>query len=177
MTETATMTDTVTITKTATMTKSLTAIAAVARNDVIGIGQKIPWHLPEDWERFKDVTTGGVLVMGRKTYESIGAPLPGRATIIVSRTQPVVPADVRVVDSLDVALEIAEGLPGRVFIAGGAQLYQAAWSRLTDLDLTLVDQAPEGGTAFFPPVDPAEWDEVATVPREGYTFARYRRRH
>ncbi|WP_028707389.1 dihydrofolate reductase [Propionicicella superfundia] len=158
------------------MTKTVTAIAAVARNDVIGVGQRIPWHLPEDWERFQAVTIGNILIMGRKTYDSIGAPLPGRTTIVVSRSRPELPAGVRVVESLDAALELAESLPGRVFVAGGAEVYRAAWPRLTDLDLTLVDQEPEGGTAFFPSVNPSEWDEIATVAREGYTFVRYRRR-
>lgn len=157
------------------MTHTLTAIAAVASNGVIGVGQQIPWHIPEDWQRFKSVTMGGVLIMGRKTFESIGAPLPGRTTIVVSRSEPRVTAEVLVDDSLDAALARAEGLSGKTFIAGGAQIYRLAWPRLTDLDLTLVDQSPAGGTAFFPAVDPSEWDVVATIPREGYTFARYRR--
>lgn len=158
------------------MTTDITAIAAVARNQVIGVGQEIPWHLPEDWERFKYVTMGSVLIMGRKTYESIGKPLPGRTTIVVSRNHPDIAEGVLLASSIDEALELAKGLPGRTFIAGGAEIYEQAWSKLTDLDLTLVDAAPQGGTAFFPKVDQDEWDEIASVPREGYAFVRYRRR-
>lgn len=159
------------------MTGSLTAIAAVARNDVIGVGQEIPWRIPEDWERFKEVTMGGVLVMGRKTFDSIGVALPGRTTIVVSRSRPThLPSGVALAASIDEALTLAAGLPGRTFIAGGAEIYRLAWERLTDLDLTRVDQNPEGGTAFFPKVDPTDWDEIARVPRDGYAFVKYRRR-
>lgn len=155
---------------------SLTAIAAVAANGVIGIGQEIPWRIPEDWERFKDVTMGGVLVMGRRTHESIGEPLPGRTTIVVSRSLDEAPTGTLLAATLEDALAQARAIEGRTFVAGGGQLYAAAWPLLTDLDLTLVDQRPEGGTAFFPAVDPAEWSEVARVPRDGFTFVKYRRR-
>lgn len=153
---------------------SLTAIAAVARNGVIGHGQDIPWRIPEDWQRFKVVTLGGVLIMGRKTYESIGRPLPGRTTIVISRGCPALPPEVRCASSLDEALALAADLPGRVFIAGGGEIFRLAWPLLTDLDLTLVDLEP-AGTAFLPEVNPNEWREVARIPREGYQFVRYRR--
>lgn len=154
--------------------RPLTAIAAVARNGVIGAGQEIPWRIPEDWQRFKEVTLGGVLIMGRKTYESIGRPLPGRTTIVVSRGSPELPEGVLLAGSLSEALEVAEGLSGRVFIAGGGEVFKLAWPLLTDLDLTWVDQKPQG-TAFFPHVDPREWAEIARIPRDGYEFVRYRR--
>lgn len=157
------------------MRPSLTAIAAVGSNGVIGVGQAIPWRIPEDWERFKDVTMGGALIMGRKTYESIGRPLPGRTTIVVSRTAPQLPKGVWTTASLDEAIAHGHKTSPRVFIAGGAQIYRAAWDQLTDLDLTLVDQAPQGGTAFFPQIDPDEWEVIASIPRPGYTFTRYHR--
>lgn len=157
------------------MSGSLTAIAAVARNGVIGAGQEIPWHIPEDWARFKAVTLGGVLIMGRKTYESIGRPLPGRTTIVISRGQPELPAGVLLASTLDEALTLAADLPGRVFIAGGGEIFKLAWPLLTDLDLTWVDQRPDG-TAVFPDVDPEEWREIARIPRDGFEFVRYRRR-
>ncbi len=157
------------------MTTQLTAIAAVANNHVIGVGQEIPWRIPEDWQRFKAVTMGGVLIMGRHTFESIGDPLPGRTTIVVSRSNPQLPEGVLSATSLDEALALAHDLPGKTFIAGGAQIYKAVWPLLTDLDLTLVDQSPEGGTAFFPEVDPKQWQVVAHIPRDGYSFTRYHR--
>jgi len=122
------------------------AIAAMSLNRVIGSGNRIPWHLPEDFKWFKQTTTGHVLVMGRKTFESIGRPLPGRETMVLSRSAFSFPG-VKTIRGLD---EIA-GLTGgrQVFIAGGAQVYQQALPHCSDLFLTLVKREVEGD-AFFP---------------------------
>lgn len=168
---------------------SLIAIAAVARNRVIGLAGDIPWSIPEDWRRFKAVTMGSNLIMGRVTFEAIGEPLPGRTSIVVSRRPgpvapdaqtptghagEILPTRVLWVTSLEEALGVAD--PDRpTFVAGGAEIYRLAWDKLTELDLTEVDQAPEGDT-FFPEVDPAEWVEVSRDQREGFAFVRYRRR-
>ena len=115
-------------------------------NRVIGAGNKIPWHLPEDFKWFKQLTTGNVVVMGRKTFESIGKPLPNRETIILSRWQFAYPG-VRTVSDLsqiDVVHEARE-----VFICGGAQVYAQALPLCSDLYLTLVKREVEGD-AFFP---------------------------
>lgn len=122
------------------------AIAAMSLNRVIGSGDKIPWHLPEDFKWFKQTTTGHVLVMGRKTFESIGRPLPDRETMVLSRSAFSFPG-VKTIRGLD---EIA-GLAGRrqVFIAGGAQVYQQALPLCSDLYLTLVKREVEGD-AYFP---------------------------
>src|SRR5436190_7384213 len=104
-------------------------------NRVIGVGGKIPWHIPEDFKWFKKITTGNVVVMGRKTFESIGKPLPNRETVVVSRGGFTYPG-VRTVQSLDeinLANEARE-----VFICGGAQIYAEALGRCSDLYLTLV---------------------------------------
>lgn len=125
------------------------AIAAMSLNRVIGAGNKIPWHLPEDFKWFKKTTTGHVLVMGRKTFESIGRPLPNRTTIVLSRG-PFQHPGVRTVHGLK---EIAPLVADRqVFICGGAQLYEQALPLCSDLYLTLVKRVIEGDR-FFPPFE------------------------
>ncbi len=126
--------------------KHFKAIAAMALNRVIGQANRIPWHLPEDFRWFKQMTIGQVVVMGRRTFESIGKPLPQRTTIVVSRSRPSIP-DVQVVASLaqiDLAHEQRE-----VYICGGAQLYSQALPACSDLYLTLVKREVVGDT-FFP---------------------------
>lgn len=122
------------------------AIAAMARNRVIGNQNDIPWHLPEDFKWFKKKTTGNTLVMGRKTFDSIGKPLPGRKTIVVTRQDIEIPG-VTVVHSLD-EIEKLEN-PGTVFIGGGSEIYKMALPYCSELYLSLVDATPEGDT-FFP---------------------------
>lgn len=175
----------------------LIAIAAVARNNAIGRSGDIPWNIPEDWRRFKRVTMGANLIMGRVTFEAIGDPLPGRTSIVITRNPPPssespaspveLPASVaqpvetpdpetRVlwVSSLDEALAAAD--PTRpIYVAGGAEIYRLAWDRLTALDITEVDQAPEADS-FFPQITEREWVEVSRDPRDGYAFVQYRRR-
>ena len=153
------------------------AIAAVARNGVIGAGPDIPWHVPGEQQRFKRLTLGHPLVMGRLTYASIGRPLPGRTTLVVSRDPALaVPPGVEVFADVDAALDRALELDGtRVFVAGGGQVYRAAWPRLDALEITEVDQEPEGDV-FFPDVDPGEWRETARELAAGVAFVRHVRR-
>src|SRR5262249_19521242 len=122
------------------------AIAAMSENRVIGNGNKIPWHLPEDFKWFKKMTTGQVIVMGRKTFESIGKPLPNRETVVLSRAGFEYPGVRRIGDlgELDLEKESRE-----VFICGGAQVYELALARCSELFLTLVKRTVEGD-AFFP---------------------------
>jgi dihydrofolate reductase len=138
--------------------KSFKAIAAMSLNRVIGRGNQIPWHLPEDFKWFKRMTTGNVVVMGRKTFESIGKPLPNRETIVVSRSGFSYPG-VRTVGSLeeiDLATETRE-----VFICGGAQIYAQALPMCSDLYLTLVKKEVEGD-AFFPAFED-QFERLETV--------------
>lgn len=125
------------------------AIAAMSRNRVIGAGNRIPWHLPEDFKWFKQMTTGHVIIMGRKTFESIGKPLPHRTTLVLSRSGRSLPG----VETLRSLEELEPGRPdlaGRnLFICGGAQLYEQTLPRCSDLYLTLVKRDVEGDT-FFP---------------------------
>src|SRR5262249_2046891 len=121
----------------------------MSRNRVIGRANKIPWHLPEDFKWFKQMTSGHGVVMGRKTFESIGRPLPNRTTIILSRTGFAYPG-VQTVTSL---AEIPLGDAHReVFICGGAEIYREALPFCSDLYLTVVNQEVEGD-AFFPPFE------------------------
>jgi dihydrofolate reductase len=135
-------------------------IAAIARNRVIGKGSQLPWRLPADLKHFKALTMGHVLVMGRKTFESIGRPLPGRTTIVITRDRSWQREGVEVAHSLDEALARAAGR--EVFIAGGAEIYAQSLPRADRLQLTLID-ADFDGDAWFP-----EWDEraFALVHRE-----------
>ena len=153
----------------------IVGIAAVARNGVIGAGNDIPWRLPEDWRRFQRLTTGHVLVMGRKTYESIGRPLPGRTTVVVTRNPAWRREGVHPVPDLEGALALAQRLdPEVVFVAGGGEIYRAAWQRLTHLEVTEVHAEP-AGEVTFPAIDPGRWVETAREQRAGFDFVSYRR--
>ena len=151
-------------------------IAAVAANGVIGARNDIPWRIPADWQRFKALTMGNVLIMGRKTYDSIGRPLPGRTTFVITRDRMWRGDGVRAMPSLDEALARALLLdPEMIFVAGGGEIYRAAWDRLTGLEITEVDQQPDGDVRF-PEIDPDEWIEIDREPGDGYSFVSYRRR-
>jgi dihydrofolate reductase len=152
--------------------KPFTAIAAMSLNRVIGNGNRIPWHLPEDFKWFKATTTGHVIVMGRKTFESIGRPLPHRDTIVLSRAAWTHPG-VRTIASLDALPAVVAGR--RVFICGGAQVYQQALPLCSELLLTLVNREV-AGDAYFPPFeDQFELaEEIRDTPE--FKILRYRRR-
>lgn len=156
------------------------AIAIVGSNGVIGDGDGQPFEIAEDWARFKRVTQGHPLIMGRRTHEAIGRWLPGRTTIVITTNPQRVelPTDGtatgHVVASLPEALELAGSLDDEIYVAGGGTVYHAAWPHLTDLDLTEVDAAAEG-TVYFPQIDPSEWREVSREPRDGFSFVRYTR--
>ena len=148
--------------------RPLTAIAAMAKNRVIGRGNAIPWHIPEDFKFFKKTTMGGVLLMGRKTYESIGRPLPGRITAILSRTFPRenLPENVVVLRELS---ELSAVAPERkIFVAGGAEIYRQLLPHCAELFLTTVDAEPEGD-AFFPPFE--KFFDAGTEIFRGENFA------
>lgn len=144
-------------------------VAAVARNGVIGNGPDIPWRLPGEQALFKEVTLGHTLVMGRTTYESIGRPLPGRTTIVLTRS-PAWSADgVLVARSFEAALDLADTLDpaAQVMVAGGGEVYAAALPHADEQVLSLVDLAPDGD-AFYPAYDAGEWIETAREAHDGY---------
>lgn len=149
-------------------------VAAVARNGVIGIDGRLPWRIPEDLARFKRITMGGALVMGRATFESIGRPLPGRTNIVLTRNEEWSHEGVEVAGSLDAALEIARARGEDTFVVGGSEVYQTALDATDRLELTEVDAAPEGDT-WFPSVDWSKWQETARETHDGFSFVTYER--
>lgn len=130
--------------------RAFKAIAAMSLNRVIGAGGKLPWHLPDDFKWFKQMTTGQVIVMGRKTFESLGRPLPNRTTMVLTRSTAPIPG-VQTVSDLEQIDPTHAALAGReIFICGGAQVYQQALPLCSDLYLTLVKRTVEGDTRFPP---------------------------
>ncbi|EFQ82433.1 dihydrofolate reductase [Aeromicrobium marinum DSM 15272] len=156
---------------------TLTLVVAMGTNRVIGAEGALPWHLPEDLAHFKQITHGHPLVMGRATYESIGRPLPGRTTIVVTRQPGWSAPGVEVAHSVEDAVHRAAALDDQAFLVGGAQVYAEALDRdLVDtMVVTEVHAAPDGDT-FFPPVDPAGWREVAREHRTGFDVVTHQRR-
>jgi dihydrofolate reductase len=151
---------------------TVTLIAAVGANRAIGRDNDMPWHLPEDLAHFKRTTLGHTLVMGRRTYDSIGRALPGRTTVVLTRQQSWSAPNVLVAHSLERAMELAHG--DEVFIAGGGEIYAQALHLADAMVLTEVEQSPEAAV-FFPEVDPRAWREVSRDPRDGFSFVSYAR--
>jgi dihydrofolate reductase len=161
-------------------TPRLALIVAVARNGVIGANNGLPWHLPEDLKRFRSLTTGHAIVMGRRTYQSIGRPLPDRQNLVVSRDPAFTADGVEVAGSLEQALAKVR-LPLPAFCIGGAALFEAAL-RIADLaHVTEIDRDFEGDT-FWTPLDPEVWIETSREQRRSermggvdYAYVTYRR--
>jgi dihydrofolate reductase len=137
-------------------------VAALAHDRVIGAANRLPWHLPEDLQRFKRLTMGAPIIMGRKTHESIGRPLPGRRNIVVTRAPGANWDGCVVAHSLDDAVRLARPAP-QAYVIGGGELYRLALARADRLYLTLID-AEYAGDAWFPAFDPGEWREVEREP-------------
>jgi len=147
-------------------------MAAMSLNRVIGAGNKIPWHLPEDFNWFKQMTTGHVILMGRKTFESIGKPLPNRTTILLSRSQFSYPG-VQTISSLEALSPLVANR--QVFICGGAQIYEQVLPLCSDLYLTLVKRVVDGD-AFFPPFEDQFEKVVEILERPDFKITHYRNR-
>lgn len=156
------------------MTSRTVIVAAVARNGVIGVDGGLPWHIPEDLARFKRITMGHALVMGRETFQSIGRPLPGRANIVLTRRPDWSHDGVEVAGSLEEALSMVASLRMDAFIAGGAEVYRTALPRADRMELTEVEAEPEGDT-WFPEFDRSRWREVAREDHPGFSFVTYDR--
>ncbi len=156
------------------------AIAIVAANGVIGDGERQPFEYAEDWARYKKVTLGHPMIMGRKTFEAIGRWLPGRTTIVVTRDPDAIelPTDGRAtghaVTSYEEALKLARSLDDTVFVAGGGTIYERSWPDLDALDLTEVHADAEGSVRF-PEVDPEHWRETRREPQGEFDFVGYER--
>lgn len=150
----------------------LVLVAALGSNRAIGVDGGMPWHLPEDLKHFKDLTMAGVMIMGRRTWDSIGRALPGRTTIVITSDHEWTAPGAVVVHSLAEAL-VAAG-PGEVFVCGGGEIYRQTIDLASRLELTEIDRAPQA-EVFFPEVDPRTWHEVRRNPREGFDFVTYER--
>ncbi len=155
---------------------SLSLIAAVADNNCIGLNNKLPWHLPEDMEHFKKITTGKIVLMGRKTWESLPEkfrPLPKRLNIVVTRQKNfVVPAGVEIFDSIASSIERHAGQ--EIVVIGGAQLYAETLPLADTLYITEVHKTV-AGDAFFPVIDRAVWKEAVREDHSGFSFVTYKK--
>jgi dihydrofolate reductase len=159
---------------------SLTAIVAVAANGVIGDGRGLPWSLPEDFARFKRVTMGGVMIMGRRTYESLGGALRGRTSIVLTRQSDWVPGHTRGCEVFAVTTVAQVGaLLGarpdqRWWSAGGGEIYRVLWPFTTQIDVSEVHAEP-AGSVTFPRIDPAQWRQTSREQRPEFDFVTYER--
>ena len=160
----------------------LSLIAAMSANRVIGRDNSLPWKLPADWKHFKNLTMGHHLLMGRKTFESIGRPLPGRTTVVITRQSSYSPTGVLVAHSIEQALQLA-AQDSEAFVAGGAQIYRLMLPRADRIYLTSIDEEFEGDT-FFPDFDESDWQLISQENREPdeknaypYTFLTYGRKN
>jgi dihydrofolate reductase len=167
--------------------REIVIVSAVAENGVIGADNAMPWRLPSDLKHFKALTLGKPVVMGRKTFESLGKPLPGRPHVVISRQAMDLPQGVHLVGSLDAALTLAGSFAAdtgtdEVMVIGGGQIYAQAIGLADRLELTRVHATP-GGDTFFPDVDGSVWELAAEragerSPKDSadVTFQTYRRR-
>ncbi len=161
------------------MSVKIAMIAGVAENGVIGSGQTIPWRIPSDFAWFKRTTMGKPMVMGRKQFETVGKPLPGRTNIVITRQQGYRPEGVMVVHSIDAALDQARAIAERdgvdeIMIIGGGELYGQLMDRADRLYITHIDLSPDGDVRF-PAISPDDWQvvaepEVEPSPRDDATY-------
>lgn len=160
---------------------AITLVAAVAANGTIGADGGLPWYLPADLKRFRAVTMGHSMIMGRRTFESIGRVLPGRRTIVVTGDREYVVPGALVAHSVDEALAMAvddpaaAGPPISVMVVGGGDIYRQTISRADRLEITHVDRDVDGDTVF-PEIDPGHWRESYSEQGDGYRFVTYERR-
>jgi dihydrofolate reductase len=136
----------------------ISIVVAAAQNNTIGKNNELLWHLPADLKHFKNLTTGHAILMGRKTYESIGRPLPNRRNIVITR-QPIQLEGCEVVNSIDEAMAICDG-EEEVFVIGGAEIYKQTLERCHRIYLTRVNQHFEGD-AYFPELNETQWVEIS----------------
>lgn len=137
----------------------ISLIVAASRNGVIGTGGKLPWHLPADLKRFKELTMGHPILMGRKTFQSIGKPLPGRTNIVITRQPGFQACGAVVAHSLEEALRLCEK-EAEAFVIGGAEIYKQALPLADRIYLTRINQDFDGDTFLFD-IDPAVWKETS----------------
>lgn len=160
------------------MKPKIILIAAVAKNNVIGSKNDLPWYLPEDLKRFKMLTTGKTVLMGRKSYESIlkrlGKPLPNRVNIVITRQGGFhVPEDVQVFHNIDSAFKSLQDLE-EIFVIGGGEIFNQTFDQADKLHITHVHKDVDGDV-FFPEIKDRVWKKIREEINDGYTFADYER--
>lgn len=151
---------------------TLSIIVAIAKDGVIGVDNTLPWHLPEDLKRFRALTMGHHIIMGRKTYDSLGRLLPGRTTVIVTRNKDYHVEGALIAHSLEQAIALCKN-DDEVFLIGGAELYQAGLSLANKLYITEID-LDVTGDAYFPQIPASQWQEIAReahVSEKGLNFS------
>ena len=147
----------------------ISIIAAIAKNGIIGSGNQMPWHISEDLKRFKAITSGHPVIMGRKTFESLGRPLPNRRNIVITRNPDYDKAGIETAASIDEALALFEENE-EIFIIGGGEIYRQTLPLADRMYLTWIDAEADGDT-YFPPIDSEEWEIVFSERHEqGLTF-------
>lgn len=152
---------------------NVSIVVAAADNNAIGKDNQLLWHLPNDLKHFKNITTGGTIIMGRKTFESIGKPLPNRVSIVISTQKDFDGKGAIVVSSLDVALEKCKG-KDEVFIIGGGEIYKYSLPKTNVIYLTKVHSTFENADTFFPELNANEWKTVSEEkqqPDEKHKYA------
>lgn len=137
----------------------ISIIVAIASNRTIGADNKLLWHISEDLQHFKSITTGHPVIMGRKTFESLGRPLPRRQNVVITRNASYAPEGVTVVHSLEEALALFPA-DDEVFVIGGGEIYREAMHLADKIYLTVVEKDYEGDT-HFPEIDPSEWRQIS----------------
>ncbi|WP_010133944.1 dihydrofolate reductase [Ochrovirga pacifica] len=159
-----------------------TIIAAVGNNNELGKDNDLIWHLPADLKRFKKITSGHHIIMGRNTYESIGKPLPNRTSIIVTRNPNYTAKGCLVTNSLEKAIALAQK-DSNTFVIGGAEIYKQAIHLVDELDICEVHSTFDADT-YFPDIDPAVWQEISRKKfaadeqnKYDYSFVRYQKRN
>ena len=166
------------------MSPQVALVVAMDRNRAIGRGNDLPWRLPDDLKRFKSLTLGTPLLMGRRTAESLGRALPGRTNLVLTRSGRVPFEGMQPVASLEQAMQLAgEAGAGTLSVIGGGEIYALALPQADVLHLTLVETVVPDADTFFPDWDPAQWQEVAREPHAAdarhahpFQFIEYRRR-
>lgn len=157
-------------------------VVAKSDNNVIGHDNQLIWHLPNDLKHFKEITTGHPIIMGRKTFESIGRPLPNRTNIIITRNKNYSVENAKVAHSLNEALQCAKEIDKNIFIIGGGKIYEQAIDFADILEVTEVHENFEGDT-YFPEIDLNVWKEISRIKHHkdeknkfDYSFVRYERK-
>lgn len=151
----------------------ISAIAALSENRVIGLNNELPWHIPADLKYFKDMTTGKPIIMGRKTFESLGKPLPGRANFIITRQKLSIPGASVCASVKDAIAAAGKTGAKEIMIIGGQQIYEQALPLCHKLYLTRIHARMEGD-AYFPQINQTDWREISTQHHAGnpaFTFS------